>query len=126
MTASDRRYTESHEWISVDGDIATIGITPFAAHELTDITFVEMKPAGTAVNAGESLGEVESVKTTSDVYSPVGGTIVEVNTAATDDPSLVNSDAYDAGWLVRIQTSESSVLDGLLDQATYEAKYPLD
>jgi len=122
---SDRRYSESHEWFRVDGDVVTIGITQYAADELTDITYVELKPPGTSLSAGETIGEVESVKTTSDVYSAVGGEIVEVNSAATEDPSLLNSDPFDKGWLVRIRTDDTSPLDDLMDQTTYDEKNPV-
>ena len=119
------RYSDSHEWFSVEGDLVTIGITQYAADELTDITYVEMKPAGTTVDAGTSIGEVESVKTTSDVYSVVGGEIVSVNQAAIDDPSLLNRDPAGEGWLVRVKTADHAPLEGLMDQATYDERYPL-
>jgi glycine cleavage system H protein len=120
-----RRFADSHEWFTLDGDIVTIGITPFATSELTDITFVEMKNPGTSIDAGQTVGEVESVKTTSDIYSVVGGEIVEVNDSVSSDPSLLNSDPLDAGWLVRIRTSDSSPLDLLMDQAAYDEKHPV-
>jgi glycine cleavage system H protein len=123
---SQCRFAESHEWFTVDGETVTVGISQFAANELTDITYVEMKPAGTAVNAGDSIGEVESVKTTSDVYTAVSGEIVEVNHAVVDDPSLVNSDPFGKGWLAKIRASDVSKLDELMDQPTYDEKYPLD
>lgn len=119
------RYSNSHEWFSVDGDTVTVGITQYAADELTDITFVEMKDAGTTIDAGESVGEVESVKTTSDIYSVIGGEIIEVNAAATDDPSILNRDPAGEGWLVKIRTSDASPLDDLLDHAAYTAEYPV-
>jgi glycine cleavage system H protein len=117
--------TESHEWFRQDGDIVTVGITQFAANELTDITYVQMKPAGTAVSAGGSVGEVESVKTTSDVYSAVSGTIAEVNADAAKDPSLVNSDPFGKGWLVKIRASDASPLAKLMDAATYDSAHPV-
>ena len=123
---SDRRYSDSHEWFLVEEDIVTIGITQHAADELTDITFVEMKSEGTAVATGESLGEVESVKTTSDVYSAVAGEITEINNSVADDPSLVNSDPYDGGWLVKIRSSELGPLEELMDGTTYEARHGND
>ena len=124
--ASDFRFTESHEWFSVDGDIVTVGITQYAANELTDITYVEMQPAGTAIEAGDSLGEIESVKTTSDVNSVIAGEITEVNDAVADDPSLVNSDPLGAGWLVKLKAADASAIDGLMDKAAYDAKYPVE
>lgn len=117
------RYSESHEWFSVDGDVVTIGITQHAADELTDITYVEMKDVGDSIDAGSSVGEVESVKTTSDIYSVVGGEITEVNQAAADDPSLLNRDPAGEGWLVKMKVSDLSPLDELMDKATYDSKY---
>lgn len=119
------RYTDSHEWFHAEGDTVTVGITQFAANELTDITYVGMKPAGTAVSSGASLGEVESVKTTSDIYSALSGTVIEVNAAATSDPSLLNSDPFGKGWLVKLKVSDTSALDRLMDSATYDAKHPV-
>lgn len=119
------RYSDSHEWFSVDGDVVTIGITQYAADELTDITYVELKPAGTSIDAGTPIGEVESVKTTSDVYSVVGGEILEVNQATIDDPSVLNRDPAGEGWLVRLQTTDLAPLEGLMDQATYDERYPV-
>jgi glycine cleavage system H protein len=121
----DCRFTESHEWFHLDGDVVTLGITQYAADELTDITYVEMRPPGTAVQAGDSLGEVESVKTTSDVYAAVPGEIIEINEALADDPGLINSDPYAGGWLARIRTSDPSPLEALMDQATYDQKHPV-
>ena len=95
------KFTESHEWFRVEGETVVVGITQFAANELTDVTYVQMKPSGTAIESGASLGEVESVKTTSDIYSVLAGSIVEVNTEVVKDPSLVNSDPFGKGWLVK-------------------------
>jgi glycine cleavage system H protein len=103
----------------------TIGISQFAADELTDITYVELKPKGETINANEAIGEVESVKTTSDVYSVVGGEIIEVNQKAIDDPSLLNSDPFGDGWLVKIRTDDTSPLDKLMDHATYDEQHPV-
>lgn len=122
-TPPDRKYSESHEWHKLEGDTVTIGITQFAVDELTDITYVELKEVGDTIDASESIGEVESVKATSDIYSAVGGEIVEVNDELSDDPSLINSDPYHKGWLVRIRASDTSPLDGLLDKAAYDGKY---
>lgn len=123
---SQCRFAESHEWFTADGDVITMGISQFAANELTDITYVEVKPAGTTIAVGDPIGEVESVKTTSDIYSAVGGEIVEVNQAVCDDPSLINSDPFGAGWLVKIRAADTSVLAELMDQPTYDGKYPID
>ncbi len=122
---SDRRFSDSHEWFHVDGNIVTIGITRYAADELSDLTYIQMKPLGTRIAAGGTVGEVESVKTTSDVYSAVGGEIVDVNTKASDDPAIVNSDSFGAGWLVKIRSNDLAPLDRLMDQRTYDAKHPV-
>jgi glycine cleavage system H protein len=122
---SNCRFSQSHEWFRAEGDLVTIGITQFAANELTDITYVEMKPQGTAIKPGTSVGEVESVKTTSDIYSAIGGTIAEVNKAAATDPSLLNSDPFGKGWLVKVRTTDASPLEKLMDQATYDRKHPV-
>lgn len=121
---NDRRFSESHEWFQLNGDVVTMGITKYAADELTDITYVELKPAGTSIKAGAPIGEVESVKTTSDVYSAVAGTIIEVNKSVTQDPSLLNSDPHAKGWLVKIKTADASPLKNLMDQGTYDRKHP--
>jgi glycine cleavage system H protein len=122
---ADCRFSESHEWFRVQGDVVTMGITQFAANELTDITYVEMKAAGTKVAAGGAVGEVESVKTTSDVYSAVAGTISEVNAALASDPGLLNSDPFGKGWLIKIETSDAAPLAKLMDQKTYDQKNPV-
>ncbi len=119
------RYSDSHEWFSVDGDVVTIGITQYAADELTDITYVELKPAGTTIDAGTPIGEVESVKTTSDVYSVVGGEVLEVNQATIDDPSVLNRDPAGDGWLVRLRATDLAPLEELMDRATYDERYPV-
>ena len=105
---SDCRFSESHEWFKTEGDVVTVGISQFAANELTDITYVEMQPVGTTVAAGESIGEVESVKTTSDIISTYSGEIIEVNDAVSADPSLLNSDPFGTGWLVKIRCDGSA------------------
>lgn len=124
-TSAPCRFTDSHEWFRVEGDVVTVGITQYAANELTDVTFVEMKPVGTTFAAGDSLGEVESVKTTSEVYAALGGTIVEVNDRVAADPSLVNSDPLGAGWLVRVKSTDLGALGALMDQATYDGRHPV-
>jgi glycine cleavage system H protein len=121
-TPDDRKYTESHEWIKLDGETFTLGLTQVAVDELTDITYVEMKTPGETIGAGDSIGEVESVKAASDVYSPLEGEIIEVNTQLSDDPSLLNSDPYGVGWLVRIKAVDTSGYEALLDAATYSDK----
>ncbi len=124
--STDRRFSDSHEWFEIDGDTVTIGLTQYAVNELTDVTYVELRPVGTALSAGDSVGEVESVKTTSDVYSAVAGEIVDVNQGAIDDPAVLNRDAAGEGWLVKIRTDDAGPLGDLLDAAAYEERYPTD
>jgi glycine cleavage system H protein len=120
----DRRYSETHEWHKLDGDVLTLGLTTFAVNELTDITYVEMKDVGEAIEAGDSVGEVESVKTTSDIYTQFAGEIIEVNVALVDDPSLVNSDPFGEGWLVKLRVSDTNGGAELMDAASYGEKFP--
>ncbi len=113
---------KSHEWFKLQGDVCTIGITQFAADELTDITYVSLPEPGATVSAGESFGEIESVKATSDLYSGVSGEVLEVNEELRHDPSLVNSDPHEAGWMLKVRLSDPSELDGLLSIEDYLAK----
>ena len=114
-------YTEEHEWIRVEGDQATVGITDFAQGQLGDIVFVELPEAGRQVTKGGEAAVVESVKAASDVYAPVDGEIVEPNPALGDDPSLVNSDPEGEGWFFRLRLANPSQLDGLMDADAYKA-----
>src|SRR5690606_26089944 len=116
-------YSDSHEWYKVEGDVVTLGLTTFAVNQLTDVTYAEMKPEGTTVGAGDSVGEVESVKATSDVYSACPGEIIEVNAAVSQDPSVLNTDAFDKGWLVKIRVSDKGPLDSLMPSTEYDQKY---
>ena len=118
---SDLKYAKSHEWVRVDGDTATVGITDHAQSELTDVVFVELPAAGRAVAAGEACAVVESVKAASDIYAPVAGEILEGNPALEGDPGLVNTDPYGEGWLFRIRLASPGDLDALLDAAAYGA-----
>ena len=120
---SDRVYSESHEWFKTQGDVVTIGITRFAVDALTDVTYAQMKAKGTAVKQGDTLGEIESVKTTSDVYSLVSGTIEEVNSAVAEDPSILNSDPYEKGWLVKVKVSDAGGLSKAMDAKAYDTKH---
>lgn len=122
---NDRKYSETHEWHLVQGDVVTIGITQFAANELTDITFVDINEPGTEIDADSSVGEIESVKATGEVNASVGGEIVEINPALQDDPGLVNRDPYGKGWLCKIRATDTSMLAGLMDGPTYDKKYPV-
>jgi len=123
--ANERRFSESHEWFELDGDTVTVGLTQYAVNELTDVTFVEVRPVGTSLAAGDSVGEVESVKTTSDVYSAVSGEIVEINQVAIDDPAVLNRDASGDGWLVKIKSSNTAALEQLLEATAYNERYPV-
>jgi glycine cleavage system H protein len=114
------RYTKDHEWISIDGDIATIGITDFAQGELGDIVYVDINTVGKALAAEEVFGTVEAVKTVSDLFIPVAGTILEVNPALEAKPELVNSDAFGEGWMVKVKVSNVADVDALMSAADYE------
>ena len=112
-------FTREHEWIKVDGDTATVGITNHAQEALGDIVFTEVPDAGKQLSKGQEAAVVESVKAASDVYSPVTGEVTEGNQAVADDPSLVNSDPEGAGWFFKIKLTDASELDGLMDEGTY-------
>jgi glycine cleavage system H protein len=114
-------YTKEHEWIRVEGDDATVGITDFAQGQLGDIVFVELPEAGKQVTRGGEAAVVESVKAASDVYAPVSGEVSEANSALTDDPSLANTDPEGEGWFFRLRLSDSGELDGLMDAAAYKS-----
>lgn len=117
---TDRRYLSSHEWHKLDGDLCTIGITKFAADELTDITYVSLPKVGAAVTAGKPFGEVESVKATSDLYAGVSGTVAEVNTKLNDSPELVNNDSFEGGWMIKVRVSDAAQHAALLSAEEYE------
>jgi glycine cleavage system H protein len=115
------RYTKEHEWVAVDGDIATIGITDFAQKELGDIVYVEIETEGKNLEAGSVFGSVEAVKTVSDLYLPVAGTITEVNPQLNKNPELVNTDPYGEGWMVKMKLVDPGDVQALLDAAAYHA-----
>src|SRR3990172_1191664 len=115
----DRRYAETHEWFLLDDGIVTMGISQFAADELTDITYVELPAVGTKVLAGDPIGEVESVKATSEIMSGVSGTVTAVNTALADHPELINDDAFEEGWMVKIKTDTADPLRSLMAAKEY-------
>lgn len=117
---TDRRYTRTHEWVLVDGDVATMGVTDHAQNELGDITYLELPEPGTEVEATKPLGVVESVKAASDVYSPVDGEIVERNDELLDAPETVNTAPYDGAWLVKIRLSNPAQVEDLMDAAAYD------
>ncbi len=114
----DLRYAESHEWVKVDGDIATVGISDYAQHALGNIVYVDMPEVGDEVSQGEDFGAVESVKAASDLLSPVSGEVVEINEALEDEPELLNQDAY-ANWIMKVKMSDPSEIDNLLDGGAY-------
>jgi glycine cleavage system H protein len=116
------KYTKEHEWISVEGNIGTIGITEFAQSELGDVVFVDLNPEARGISAGESLGSIEAVKTVSDVYAPCSGKLIEVNPELAEHPELVNTDPYNAGWMIKIEIADLAELNGLLDAGTYKAQ----
>ncbi|CAD2080124.1 glycine cleavage system protein GcvH [Jeotgalicoccus meleagridis] len=118
----DLKYSKDHEWIKVEGNTATIGITDFAQSELGDIVFVELPEEGDDLSQGDSFGSVESVKTVSDLVAPVSGSIVSVNEELEDSPELVNEDPYEGAWMMKVELSDESELEGLLDAAGYQAE----
>lgn len=115
----DRKYAESHEWVKVDGDIATIGISDYAQNALGDVVYVDLPEVGDEVNAGEDFGAVESVKAASDLLCPVSGEVVEINEALEDSPEMLNADAF-GNWIIKVKLSDMGELDSLLDAAAYE------
>jgi glycine cleavage system H protein len=121
---ADRKYSESHEWHKLEGDTLTLGISRFAVDALTDVTYVQMKKVGTAFKPGDIVGEVESVKTTSDIYCFVAGTITEVNAALNDNPGLINEDPYTKGWLIKVKVSDPAGMSRLMDAAAYDKAHP--
>lgn len=116
-----RYFTKDHEWIKVEGDSGTVGITDYAQGQLGDITYVELPASGQEVKKGDSVSVVDSVKAASDVYTPVSGTVTDLNGALEDEPEMVNADAETGGWLFRIQLSNADELKELMDQAAYDA-----
>jgi glycine cleavage system H protein len=121
MVPTDLRYTKDHEWVRLDGDRATVGITEYAAGQLGDIVFVELPEVGRVVTQSAPFGVVESVKAVSDLFAPVSGSVVEANETLAGQPELVNAEPYGAGWMVRVSVSDPTELDGLLDPAAYDA-----
>jgi glycine cleavage system H protein len=119
---ADLKYAKSHEWVRVQGDTATVGITDHAQHELTDVVFVELPQPNRTLKAGEACAVVESVKTASDIYSPVSGQVTETNKAVVDNPALVNTDPYGAGWFFKIKLSAAGEVSALLAAAQYQAE----
>lgn len=120
---TDRVYSTTHEWHKLEGDTLTLGLTQFAVDQLTDVTYVEMKKPGYAFSAGQIVGEVESVKTTSDIYCAAAGEVIAVNDALADDPGLLNRDPFGAGWLLKIKVSDGSGLAGCMAADAYDKQH---
>ena len=121
MYPDDLKYSKEHEWVRMEGNIAQIGVTVFAQDSLGDLVFIDLPDVGTEVGQFEKFGEIESVKAVSDLFSPIAGTIVDANSAAIDNPETVNTDPYGSGWLIKVEISDPSQLDELMDAETYEA-----
>lgn len=114
------KYTKDHEWIKVEGDIATVGITDYAQHELGDIVYIEVNTVGEALEQEETFGTIEAVKTVSDLFMPVSGEVVEFNEELESNPEMANKEPYDAGWIVKIKISDASEIDALMDADAYK------
>ena len=121
MYPTDYRYTKEHEWIKVNGDVGTVGITDYAQHELGDVVFVELPKVGAKFEANQPFGTVESVKAVSEIYCPVSGQVTEVNTVLANSPETINEDPHGAAWLIKIKLSRPTELDALMDAAAYQA-----
>lgn len=121
MYPSDLRYTKEHEWVRLQGGVATVGITDYAQHELGDVVYVELPKVGAKLTAGQSLGTVESVKAVSEIYSPVAGEVTEVNSALGPNPETINKDPHGEAWLIKLKVDDASAVSGLMDAAAYQA-----
>ena len=119
-TPEDNRYAKSHEYVHLEGDVATIGITDYAQKELGDVVFVELPQVGSQLEAGDELGSIESVKAVSELFSPVTGEVIEINEALADNPALVNTDAWGDGWMVRIRVADATEVDELMTAEEYD------
>jgi glycine cleavage system H protein len=120
MIPDDRKYSQEHEWIQVDGDVVVIGVTDHAAGELGDVVYVDLPDVGAEYSAGDAVGSIESVKAVADLYSPVSGEVVEINDALDGDPGQVNKSPFDDGWMFKMRLADPGELDNLLDAAGYE------
>ena len=121
LTPENLRYSKEDEWVKLDGDVATIGITDYAQDSLSDIVYLELPEVGASFAAGDIFGVVESVKAASDLFSPVSGEVVEVNDGLVDTPEAVNEDPYEAAWMIKVKLADPSEVDGLMDAAAYAA-----
>ena len=120
MVPNDLRYTKEHEWVRVEGDVATVGVTQYAADQLGDVVFVDLPEAGRSLDQFGTFGVVESVKAVSDLFAPLSGEVVEANAALTSQPELVNSEPYGAGWMLKLRVADAKQVDELLDAAAYD------
>ena len=118
---NDRKYSKDHEWVVVDGDVATVGITEFAQDQLGEVVYIYLPGEGDTVSAGETFGEIESVKSVSELFAPVAGEIVEVNSSLDDSPETVNQDAHGDGWMIKVRMDDASEVDGLMSAEEYDA-----
>lgn len=116
----DLKYTEDHEWVKIDGESATIGVTDYAQGELGDVVFLELPEAGDEIKQGDTFGSIEAVKTVADLYAPLSGTVESINEALEDEPETVNKDCYGGGWLIKIKASDLTEVDGLMDADAYQ------
>jgi glycine cleavage system H protein len=121
MHPADLRYDKEHEWVNLEGDVATVGISAFAQDQLGEVVYVDLPATGDMLLAGESFGEIESVKSVSELFAPVSGEVVDVNAALGDTPEIVNEDPYGAGWMVKVRLDDANELDGLMSAEEYEA-----
>ncbi len=119
---ADLKYTKDHEWVKIDGNIATVGITDFAQGELGDVVFVEIETEGEELDKEETFGTIEAVKTVSDMFMPIAGTVIEINPALEDTPEIVNTDAFGEGWMIKVEMSDASQVEELMSAADYEAQ----
>lgn len=122
MDPTTLKYTQTHEWVHLDGDVATLGISKFAVDQLTDLIVIDLPKVGTKLTQGKPLGEVESVKAVSDIYAPIGGEVVEVNEAVAKDVQILGEDPYTKGWLVKVKVADVGPIAALLDYNAYQAK----
>lgn len=116
-----RKYAKTHEWVSVDGNTATVGISDFAVHALTDLVYIDLPKVGRSLTKGAVFGVVESVKAASDLYSPVDGTVTEVNSSLEGDLATLTADPFGAGWMIKVQLKDAAAVEGLMDEAAYKA-----
>jgi glycine cleavage system H protein len=121
MYPIDLRYTKDHEWIRLDGNVAAVGITDYAQHELGDVVYVELPKVGTKLLAGKSFGTVESVKAVSEIYCPVAGEVTEVNSTLSETPETINTDPHGKAWLIKLKVEDATAISGLMDAAAYQA-----